>query len=185
VKTASFNGLRAGRTGVSGGTKAVMAAAAAASLMSVSAEAKMPTAQIGHNKIKLEVASSPEQIARGLMYRTSMPEDNGMVFIFQPPRGVKFWMAHCYISLDMLMIKDGKIIKIFASVPPQKDTPETQCPTYPSADEAPLTVSEVVEVNGGYARRHGIKEGDAVKFCLPPEKAAPAGKAEGQESGSQ
>ena len=64
------------------------------------------------------------------------------------------------------MIKDGKVVKIFENVPPQRDMPEGQCPTYPGRDEAPVVVSEVVEVNGGYAKRHGIKEGDRIKFSL-------------------
>ncbi|HEY9792163.1 MAG TPA: DUF192 domain-containing protein [Candidatus Obscuribacterales bacterium] len=155
-------------------------------LPSVPAVAKVPTAEIDGNKIKLEVASTREQITRGLMYRTSMPEDHGMVFLFRPPLGVKFWMAHCFISLDMLMIKDGKIVKIFENVPPERDKPEQECPTYPPANEPPITVSEVVEVNGGYAKRHHIKEGDTVEFSFgthgaeagaaPAKTAAPATK---------
>jgi uncharacterized membrane protein (UPF0127 family) len=143
------------------------------------ATAKVPTAEVAGNKIKLEVASTREQITRGLMYRTSMPEDHGMVFLFRPPQAVKFWMAHCFISLDMLMIKDGKIVKIFENVQPERDKPEKDCPTYPSTSEPPIMVSEVVEVNGGYAKRHGIKEGDAVDFSFGThagEAAAAPGK---------
>lgn len=137
------------------------------SLLTLSpALAAVPTVEIGKNKVKLEVASSREQIERGLMYRTHMNEDQGMIFIFHPHQQVKFWMAHCFISLDMLMIDGGKIVHIFENVPPERDKPENECPTYPSAVEPPQTVSEVVEVNGGYAKRHGIKEGDTVKFSL-------------------
>ena len=138
----------------------------AALLMSTGAIAKMPTAQIGANKVKLEVASTPAQITRGLMYRQALPEDSGMVFIFHPVDAVKFWMAHCFISLDMLFINDGKIVKIFENVPPCHESDEKQCPTYPSPSEPAITVTEVLEVNGGYAKRHGIKEGDTVKFSL-------------------
>lgn len=133
----------------------------------VAAQAKMPIAEIGDNKIQLEVAASEPQIRRGLMYRTALPEDNGMVFLFRPSHGVRFWMAHCFISLDMLMIKGGKIARIFENVPPCKATDESECPTYPASTEPAVEVSEVVEVNGGYAKRHGIKEGDTVKFLLP------------------
>lgn len=151
-------------------------------LPSIAAEAKMPIAQIGNNKIKLEVASTQEQIRRGLMYRTSLPEENGMVFLFHPASQVRFWMAHCFISLDMLMIKDGKIVRIFENVPPCKAADEKECPTYPPSTEPAVDVTEVVEVNGGYAKRHDIKEGDCVKFLLPNGKPAfesksPAAKA--------
>lgn len=139
----------------------------AASLLTISpALPAVPTAQIGKNKIKLEVASTPAQITRGLMYRTHMNEDQGMVFIFNPPQQVKFWMAHCYIPLDMLMIYNGKITRIFENVPPERDKPENECPTYPSTSEPPQPVTEVIEVNGGYAKRHNVKEGDAVTFLL-------------------
>ena len=132
------------------------------------AEAKMPVAKIGNNTIKLEVAQTQDEIMRGLMYRTSLPEDTGMVFLFRPPRKVRFWMAHCFISLDMLFIKDGKIIKICENVPPCKEAREEDCPTYPS--EEPIEVSEVVEVINGYAKRHNIKEGDAITFSFPAIK---------------
>jgi uncharacterized membrane protein (UPF0127 family) len=152
--------------------KSITLCALALSTAAIAAESKTPVAQIGNNKIKLEVASTPEQIQRGLMYRTSMPEDNGMVFIFHPSHGVKFWMAHCFINLDMLMIKDGKIVKIFENVPPCKAADERECPTYPAANEPAIDVSEVVEVNGGYAKRHGIKEGDTVKFFMNGDPGA-------------
>src|ERR1700690_2661917 len=73
--------------------------------------AKMPLAKIGSNTVKLEVATTEAEIEKGLMYRTSLPEDQGMVFLFTPPRAVNFWMAHCFISLDMLFVRDGKIVK--------------------------------------------------------------------------
>jgi uncharacterized membrane protein (UPF0127 family) len=139
---------------------------------SVYAKASMPIAVIGDNKIKLEVASTPQQIQRGLMYRMSLPEEQGMVFLFHPASGVKFWMAHCFIYLDMLMIKDGKIVKIFENVPPCKEHDVTKCPTYPSVSEPPLDVTEVVEVIGGYSKRHNVHEGDTVKFLLPNGKPA-------------
>lgn len=126
--------------------------------------AKTPMAEFGKSKVKLEVAQTPEQIQRGLMFRQSMPEDAGMVFLFHPPRAVRFWMFHCFISLDMIFIKDGKIAKIAANVPPCRSPKPEGCPLYPAEGE--IEVSEVVEVNSGYCKRHGIKEGDPVKFIL-------------------
>lgn len=131
------------------------------------AEAKMPIAKIGKNEVKLEVAATPEEITRGLMFRTSMPKDQGMVFLFQPPRPVKFWMFQCFISLDMLFIKDGKIVKISENVPPCKSKDPKECATYP---EEEVLVSEVVEVNAGYCKEHDIKEGDTVTFEMPKTK---------------
>lgn len=130
------------------------------------AKADVPTVKISDNVIKLEVASTPEAIERGLMYRTSLAEDAGMVFLFVPPRPVKFWMYHTLIPLDMCFIYEGKIVKLFEDVPPCHSTNPSECPTYPKEDPG-ILVTEVVELKGGYAKRHGIKEGDTVHFDLP------------------
>ena len=130
------------------------------------AYAAMPTAKIGKdNVVKLEVASTEAEIERGLMWRTSLPEDHGMVFLFHPPKKEQFWMHNCFISLDMLFIKDGKIVHIFEDVPPCKEKDPRQCPTYPEGEG--IEVSEVVEVKGGWAKRHDVKVGDPVSFNVP------------------
>lgn len=128
--------------------------------------AKVPLANFGGGRlVKLEVASSKQEVERGLMYRTSLPEDAGMVFLFHPPRPINFWMYHTLIPLDMFFVKDGKIIKLFEQVPPCKSENPSDCPIYPQGPG--IVVSEVIEVNGGYAKRHGLKEGDSVKFEFP------------------
>lgn len=136
--------------------------------------AKCPLAVIGKNKIKLEVAQTEQQIAHGLMERASMPEEQGMVFIFRPPHPVRFWMFNCLMSLDMIFIKDGKIVKIARDVPPYKLPDPRKAPLYPAEGE--VDVSEVVEVNAGYCARHGIKDGDTVKFDLPGIAAGNTGE---------
>lgn len=125
----------------------------------------MPLAKIGSNTVKLEVATTEAEIEKGLMYRTSLPEDQGMVFLFTPPRAVNFWMAHCFISLDMLFVRDGKIVKIFENVPPCRAQNERDCPQYPEGQG--IVVNQVVEVAGGYAKRHNVKVGDTVALELP------------------
>jgi uncharacterized membrane protein (UPF0127 family) len=128
------------------------------------AHAMMPTVKLGSEMVKLEVAETAREIEDGLMYRTSMPETQGMVFLFHPPRGVAFWMYHTLIPLDMIFIKDGKIQKICKDVPPckNKDPQGKDCDVYP--DRNLIQASEVIEVNGGFCDRHGVKEGDEVKF---------------------
>lgn len=127
--------------------------------------AESPVVEVGKNKVKVEVAQSQAEIERGLMFRTSLPEDHGMIFLFHPPRKVRFWMFNCNISLDMLFIKDGKILKISRDVPPCRSADPHECPTYPADGE--IDASEVLEVNAGYCQRHGVKEGDSVRFRLP------------------
>lgn len=130
------------------------------------ADAKMPTAKISDKHVvKLEVAATDKEIEHGLMFRTSLPEDQGMVFLFHPPRPVNFWMYHTLIPLDMLFVKNGKIVKIFENVPPCKSENPRDCPTYPAAEG--LEVSEVVELVGGYAKKNEVKEGDSISFDMP------------------
>jgi uncharacterized protein len=134
------------------------------------ADTKAPYVIVGEGRsaVKLEVAQNELEIQHGLMDRTSMPEDSGMVFLFDPPRPVNFWMYHTLIPLDMLFIKNGKIVKLFENVPPCKSEDPKGCPTYP---EGPgIEVTEVVEVNGGYAKRHKVKEGQQVFFTLNPSR---------------
>lgn len=130
------------------------------------ADAKMPMARIGKdNIVTLEVATTEAEIQRGLMQRTSLGKDAGMVFIFNPQRAVNFWMFNCLMPLDMLFIKDGKIVRIFEHVPPCKSSNPQDCPTYPSGRG--VEVSHVIEVNAGYAKAHDLKVGDPVSFETP------------------
>jgi len=138
--------------------------------------AKIMTEKIGaDNVVKLEVASTPEEIETGLMHRTSIPEDHGMVFLFKTPeipsQYVQFWMYHCLMSLDMLFIKNGRIVKICENVPPCYSENKGACPKYPSRM---IEVTEVLELQAGYAKRHQVKEGDSVVFELPEIGKAPA-----------
>jgi uncharacterized membrane protein (UPF0127 family) len=130
------------------------------------ADAKMPMVRLGKdNIVKVEVAATDAEIQRGLMQRTGLAQDAGMIFLFRPARPANFWMYNCLISLDMLFVKDGKIVKIFENVPPCKHKDPHKCPTYPEGEG--IMVTEVVEVNAGYAKAHGLKEGDPVSFEIP------------------
>jgi uncharacterized membrane protein (UPF0127 family) len=158
--------------------KALIGVAAAVLICATCTEARSPIAVIGKNKIQLEVAQSEQEITRGLMFRTSMPEDAGMVFLFDPPRPVNFWMYHTLIPLDMMFIKNNKIVKIFEQVPPCKSENPRECPRYPDGEG--IEVTEVLEVNGGYVQKYGIKEGDRIYFTIKsnpgsdPNPAPPA-----------
>jgi uncharacterized membrane protein (UPF0127 family) len=138
---------------------------ALSTLSMMPALAKTPLAHIGQNEVKLEVAATEPDIERGLMYRTSLPADQGMVFLFRPHRKVNFWMYHTLIPLDMLFIKDGKIVKVAADVPPCHSENPANCAIYPGGEG--VDASEVLEVNAGYAKAHNVHEGDSITFELP------------------
>lgn len=106
--------------------------------------------------IQLEVARTPQEQALGLMYRTSLADDRGMLFPFDPPRPVSFWMKNVAIHLDMIFIRDGEIVAIAENVPPCI-TPE--CPTYGPSQ---VPVEYVIELRGGRANQLGLAVGDRV-----------------------
>lgn len=114
-------------------------------------------ATIAGRTIGLEVAQTPSQQAIGLMHRTTLADDRGMLFPFEPPQTVSFWMRNVSIPLDMIFMRDGQVQAIAASVPPC--TTDT-CPTY-----GPETaVNQVIELRGGRAAELGLNVGDQVQI---------------------
>ncbi len=108
--------------------------------------------------IKLEVAKTSEQQATGLMFRTNLPSDRGMLFDFGSPRQTSFWMKNTLIPLDMIFLSQGKVKGIIPDVPPCKSDP---CPSY---SPGPIDVDGVIELKAGKAKQLGLKVGDTVKI---------------------
>ena len=98
--------------------------------------------------------TGPEQ-AKGLMFRTQIGDDEGMIFLRNPPDYAAFWMRNTVIPLDIVFIGlDHKIMNIAANAVPYDETP------LPAAG---LTLA-VFEINGGLAAKLGIKPGDKVDW---------------------
>lgn len=109
----------------------------------------------GEVAYKVEVARTAQEQARGLMYRTSLPDHGGMIFPMEPPREASFWMKNTYIPLDMLFIRaDGTIARIAANTVPEDLSPV----------ESGEPVAAVLEIAGGGAAANGIAEGDMVAW---------------------
>lgn len=115
------------------------------------------TVQRGNRKLtfRVEIARTGAEQAKGLMFRTAMGPDEGMIFPSDPPRaGVAFWMKNTVIPLDIIFIgTDHRILNIASAVP------------Y-SLDPLPASgaVSGVLELNGGRAAQLGIVPGDKVEW---------------------
>jgi uncharacterized protein len=106
-------------------------------------------------QIAVEVAERQRDRSRGLMFRTSMPEERGMIFVSKRPEVHQFWMHNTCIPLDMLFVDgDGVIVGIEENVPTMNDS------TY----AVPCPSLYVIEVNAGYCRRHGIVAGQKVQL---------------------
>lgn len=120
-------------------------------------------AKVKGQVIQLEVAQTPQQQATGLMYRTELAANRGMLFSFNPPRSVGFWMKNTLIPLDMIFLRNGEVKAIQAQVPPCQADP---CPTYGSGSST--LIDRVIELRGGEAARLGLKVGDRVNIQFLP-----------------
>ena len=104
--------------------------------------------------IALEVARSAAQQRIGLMQRPSLPPLRGMWFPFSAPRRLRFWMHNTLAPLDMVFLREGRVIHIERRVP--------VCPGLPCPSYGPVQLGDgVVELAAGEARRLGISVGDA------------------------
>ena len=107
----------------------------------------------GVHPFSVELATDDAERARGLMFRKSLPEGQGMLFDFKREGPVSFWMHNTYISLDMIFIAgDGRIVHIAENAKPLSDD------LIPSGG----SVRAVLEVIAGTAQQLGIASGDRV-----------------------
>jgi len=106
-------------------------------------------------QVEVELARDDASRERGLMYRTSMPKNRGMLFSWQEERPRNFWMHNTCIPLDMLYVtKEGVIAGILEQVPTLNEAPRgIKCP-----------VAHVLELNAGWARAHGLTPGMKLKI---------------------
>ncbi len=109
----------------------------------------------GIHTFRVEVARTPEQWARGLMHRTTLAPDAGMLFLFPKARRVSMWMRDTLIPLDMVFItRSGRVAEVIADTQPlslHRIAPRTPVPS-------------VLEVRAGTAERLGIRPGDRVRW---------------------
>src|ERR687892_1358408 len=109
-------------------------------------------------RVFVEVPDDREEFARGLMFRSHLPWNAGMLFAFYEEEPRRFWMKNTLIPLDMIFVdSSSKIIDIKENVPPCK---QEECPTYPSREPAQY----VLEVNAGFVQEMGIKIGDHLRY---------------------
>jgi uncharacterized membrane protein (UPF0127 family) len=110
-------------------------------------------------KFEVEIVTTPETRAQGLMFRKSLAANGGMLFIYPGEQPVSFWMKNTLIPLDMLFVRaDGSIAHIAHNAIPHDETPI----------DSGAAVKAVLEVNGGTANALGIKEGDRVEYENQP-----------------
>jgi len=105
--------------------------------------------------VQVEIANTDAERETGLMYRQHLDSNAGMLFVFKQPEHLSFWMKNTEIPLDMIFANGNRtVIGIVANAEP--------------FSERQLSVNGdsqyVLEVNGGFVRRHGVAPGDKLAF---------------------
>ncbi|MCO4292765.1 DUF192 domain-containing protein [Solitalea sp. MAHUQ-68] len=107
-------------------------------------------------KIAIEIADDEQQQTQGLMYRKSMADEQGMLFIFPDSDIRNFWMHNTFISLDIIYANEkNEIVKICKNAEPLNENQNL------GSDK---NAKYVIEVNGGFSDKYGIAEGDRISF---------------------
>ena len=114
--------------------------------------------KINDIEISVEVAKTNDERAKGLSNRTSLADKSGMVFVFNKDTKPVFWMKDTKIPLDMIWINDDKITKIDFNVQPEPNVADNRLKRY----SAPSATDYVLEVNGGFSEKNGIKAGQTI-----------------------
>ncbi|NMC36203.1 DUF192 domain-containing protein [Candidatus Beckwithbacteria bacterium] len=111
--------------------------------------------------VLVEIADTPEKITQGLSGRSNLAQNNGMLFIFPQAREVTFWMPDMNFSLDMVFIRDKKVVYIEKDVPNfPPNTPLEELPRY----SPPEIVDWVLELPSGWAQKYNLQLGDQVEL---------------------
>ena len=111
----------------------------------------------GKRRFSVELVSTREAMNRGLMYRRSLPDGQGMLFDFGSERPIAMWMKNTFIPLDMIFIgADGRVRRIAENTKPLSTR------LIPSGGR----IRAVLEINAGTARTLGIAPGDVVSHPM-------------------
>lgn len=120
---------------------------------------QLVTLVVGEAELQVEIRDDEAERELGFSGRDSIGENEGMLFVFDQPMQPTFWMKDMLFSLDVLWIREGKVVEIEENIPhPTQDQPvvATMIPQNP--------VDMVLEVPSGWVRRTGVKVGDRVKL---------------------
>jgi uncharacterized membrane protein (UPF0127 family) len=109
--------------------------------------------------VRVEIATTDEEHARGLMFRRDLPQDHGMIFVFRTTEEHAFWMHNTLIGLDMIFLAEDRSVLGFVTAPPRTDDLRTV--HKPSR--------YVVEVPAGAASAHAVGPGTRTAFIDIPE----------------
>lgn len=123
-----------------------------------------PTVTIRDRVVTVEIARTRAEQAQGLSDRPSLAWHRGMLFLYDRPDFLSFWMKRMHFDLDIVWIREGRIVGIAAFVPHPRENPDR-----PATVRSPELADMVLEVPAGYAQTHGWRRGDRVTLDLREE----------------
>jgi uncharacterized membrane protein (UPF0127 family) len=139
-------------------TACLRAATLFALIATLPACARGPSVELKGQRFSIEIADNDATREHGLMDRESMPQDHGMLFVFQDDAPRAFWMKNCKFAQDMLFFDaDRRLVSVQHDVPACTADP---CPPYSSGAPARY----VLELNAGQARKLGLAPGDEMQI---------------------
>ena len=120
-------------------------------------DCSLKSLKINETEFFVEIADTPEERAKGLSGRQSLPEDQGMLFLFNEADFYSFWMKDTLIPLDFIWIKDGEVVEATQNVEPREYQP-------PQVLTPKEKINAVLEVNAGFVEKFDIKVRDKISF---------------------
>jgi len=112
---------------------------------------------IGNTEILVEIADTQAKMEKGLSGRNSLPENQGMLFLFKEPNFYGFWMKGMNFPLDFIWIRENEVVETTENVKPEDFQP-------PKNLLPKEKVDKVLEVNAGFVEKSKIKIGDKISF---------------------
>jgi len=137
-----------------------------------SAASSAPTIKIRSDVVRVEVARTPEERARGLGGRKSLAPDAGMAFAFEEPGRPAFWMAGMYFDIDIVWIRGERVVDFSERLlhpPPELDPLTAGLPQYRPREPADLAL----EVPAGTVHARGWERGDLVEVSASVRTPSP------------
>lgn len=118
-----------------------------------------PKATINNQTFNIVIAKDSKEKEIGLSDKKDLADNEGMLFLFETSDYYSFWMKNMKFPIDIIFIKDDKIINIYENAQPPK-SPNDDIPIYQPKSPA----DKVLEINAGLSSKYSFKEGDVVKL---------------------
>ena len=122
---------------------------------------KNPNVTINQKTFYVDIAKSDSEHEKGLSIYNKIPVNRGMIFLFNKPDYYSFWMKNMKFSIDIIYIRDDKIVDIFQNVSLPKSSYEN-LPIIKPEEKADM----VLEINSGLSNKYNFKKGDSVKIKI-------------------